>query len=408
MRTTLNLQVLLENVHCYDEADGWGSAEPYLWTCFFKVDGDSFAVESVGLIGSPVLSASNGSHGNLGDTDVDAGDDVPVPDAIGAWTTKLKPIPVNDSGLRSLIGDDLPGIAGVVVALMEEDGWPDHLADVGYGAFVDAVHLAVVKVAASFQHALSAPTQQEIQQQIDQVKAAAADAVHAAVKDAMDGWDLLWFGTVGNNDDQIGTEAFTTDSDQLTTTPAIDLVKRWTGDNGDWEIRGVVRGIPAFSCSVEELFGSPRDAAEERAMAAMRTFRDSDYRALPGLAGWWGQLERLTPLLRDLAASDPLVAEALRGLLRDAGTWLEDTETPIEPASVARFETVLSALDGRMTSHARVVLRQARRMLRQVDGASFHEAVHLAAVVKPVGRKLRVHIAPLAPLRSSYRSRGLR
>ncbi len=79
MRATLNLETVLQNVHCHDEGDGWGNAEPYIWTVFFKVDGDNFAVEAgAGLIGSPTIVSSNGSHGNLGNTDVDAGDDVPV------------------------------------------------------------------------------------------------------------------------------------------------------------------------------------------------------------------------------------------------------------------------------------------------------------------------------------------
>ena len=36
MRATLNLETVLQNVHCHDEGDGWGNAEPYIWTVFFK------------------------------------------------------------------------------------------------------------------------------------------------------------------------------------------------------------------------------------------------------------------------------------------------------------------------------------------------------------------------------------
>jgi hypothetical protein len=264
MRAIQNLEVLLQEVHCHDEGDGWGNAEPYIWTVFFKVDGDNFAVQAgSGLIGSPTIVSSNGSHGNLGNTDVDAGNVVPVPEAVGSWTTKLKPIPINDAGLRALLGeDDVPAIAGVVVALMEEDGWPDHLANTGYSAFVDAVHLAVVKVAASFQHALAAPTPEQIKEQIDVVKASAATSVKAAVKNAMSGWQLAWYGTFGNNDDTIGTEAFTTTGDQLVATPAITLNRRWSGDesgDGDWEIDGLFRGFPDVDCNLESIFSFSAD-----------------------------------------------------------------------------------------------------------------------------------------------------
>lgn len=399
MRATLNLETILQNVHCHDEGDGWGNAEPYIWTVFFKVDGDNFAVEAgSGLIGSPTIVSSNGSHGNLGNTDVDAGDDVPVPDAVGFFSTKLKPIPINDAGLRALLGaDDVPAITGVVVSLMEEDGWPDSLADTGYSAFVDAVQLAVVKVAASFQHALAAPTPQEIKDQIDVVKASAASSVKAAVKNAMSGWQLIWYGTFGNNDDGIGTEAFTTTTDELVATPVITINRRWSGDesgDGDWELDGVFRGFPQVDCHLESLFAFNAGKAEGReaqakSFDAMRAFRDGGFRELPGLGAWWGEFAAASAALSLLAEQRPEVQDALNGLLHEAGTWLGDRTAAIDPQSRARLNAVLDALAGDARGRTARVVRQAKRVVERLEGATFDDALRITAAMKPVGRTQR-------------------
>ncbi|MFJ6027876.1 hypothetical protein ACIQCN_10490 [Pseudarthrobacter sp. NPDC092424] len=408
MRPTLNLETVLQELHCHDEGDGWGNAEPYIWTVFFKVDGDNFAVEAgSGLIGSPTIVSSSGSHGNLGDTDVDAGYDVPVPDAVGRWSTKLKPIPINDAVLRSLLGaDDVPAIAGVVVSVMEEDGWPDSLADTGYAAFVDAVHLAVVKVAASFQRALAAPTPQQIKDQIEVVKESAASSVRAAVKNAMSGWQLIWYGTFGNNDDSVGTEAFTTTTDELVDTPAINFSRRWSGDesgDGDWELRGVFRGFPQVDCSLESLFavnaagGSPQDAAQTGSFEAMRAFREGGFREFPGLGAWWAEFTTASPALADIAAKRPEVQDALNGLLHDAGTWLGDQSAPIDGAARERLDTVLDAVSGDASAHTRRVVRQAKRLVERLDGVAFGDALRMASELKPVGRTPRGAPRPEEP-----------
>src|SRR5215211_941806 len=139
-RTAFTLKMQVSQVLCHAEGDGAGDAGPYLWPVFFKIDGESFAVDQVGLIGFPKVVKTNGKHGNLGQ-DMTAGDQVFVPAAVGQYTTLLKPIPVNDPTLRTLLGDDLPAILGLVVVLMEEDGWTDDIATAGYNALVDAVHL---------------------------------------------------------------------------------------------------------------------------------------------------------------------------------------------------------------------------------------------------------------------------
>lgn len=391
MATTLNVDVSIANVHCHDEGDGWGNAEPYLWTCFFKIDGDSFAVQAgSGLIGSPVISSSNGSHGNLGDTDVDAGDDVAVPEAIGLWRTKLKPIPVNDAGIRALLGaDNLPGFVGVVVVLMEEDGWSNSIADAGYSAFVDAVQLGVVKVAASFQKAVAKPTQVQIQAAIDQVKSAAGASVRAAVKDAMSGFQLIWYGTFGDNDDQVGSEAFVSDSDTLSGSLGIDIGRRWSGDDsgdGDWEITGRIRGVPDIQCSLDNLFDSFAAAQVGPSMDALRAFRDGPFRTMPGLGAWWDEFALLSPALVEVAATDTALQDALLGLLTSGTQALERPDEPVPNDVLDYLATVIERLDGRVGRRSGKVIHQARRLLGEIRGHRLSDAIEVAARFKPIGR----------------------
>lgn len=239
-RTAFNLKMQLTDLVCHDEADGIGAAEPYLWPVFFKIDGDSFAVDSFGLIGFPTITSTNGNHRNLGDSSVGEDDRVAIPAALGSQTTLLKPIPVNDPSYRIILGDDLAAIAGVVVVLMEQDSWPNDLAVAGYKALVDAVTLGVARVAASFQHNAAPPLKEEIDEQIALVKDFAAKMVRGAILDAMSAGQIAGFGTVRNNDDKIGTEAFTVTQDDFARVNTKTFERRWkepeSGGDGDWSI----------------------------------------------------------------------------------------------------------------------------------------------------------------------------
>ena len=86
--------VKLSSIHCRDEADGIGDAEPYLWTIFFKIDGETIkhAPNSLVLTGDAVFHFGPGSHGNLGTKSVNAGQTVQIPAAIGEWHIQLQPI----------------------------------------------------------------------------------------------------------------------------------------------------------------------------------------------------------------------------------------------------------------------------------------------------------------------------
>jgi hypothetical protein len=124
-----NLQTLisLDHLHCNSEADP-GSGEPYLWTASFTIDGDTLRN------GPFVIVTSPGSHGNLGDSDVDAGDDVPIPAELGERRFTLTPMP-GDGSRDSWVG--------VVVALLESNWTTDAAAEAGHVAFNQTLEQAI-------------------------------------------------------------------------------------------------------------------------------------------------------------------------------------------------------------------------------------------------------------------------
>lgn len=258
-RATLDLKIALKNLHCHDEGDGAGNAAPYLWPVFFKIDGHGYAVRSAaaGLAGSPVIESREGGHGNLGRSEdgktVNAGHDVAIPAGIGVWKSALKPIPILDKTLRARFGDDLPGFAGVVVVLMEEDGWPDDVPRKAYAALVSAVSKGVTEVAAEFRHAMTAPTKAEIEADLAAIKDAAAGKVTKAVKAAMSDSEKVWFATFGDNDDLIGSQGWVFGYDELAT-QVIDISQRWRRE-GDWTLTGSVTSTPRESVRYTAAWG---------------------------------------------------------------------------------------------------------------------------------------------------------
>lgn len=163
------------------------------------------------------------------------------------FETVLKPIPVIDPSYKMTLGDDLPGIVGVVFVVMEEDGWPDDLAEAGYNALVDAVRLAIAKFTTAFQHNSSPPSTEEIDAALEKVKEGAMSLVRGAIVNKMSGGQVAWYGSVGNNDDQLGVATHYMDQDALVAQPSREYLDRWTDDDtdgcGDWQVRTVFRNL---------------------------------------------------------------------------------------------------------------------------------------------------------------------
>jgi hypothetical protein len=165
MTPTLQTLISLDRLHCHNTAEILFSDEPYLWTAFVKVDGDTLVLDLIGdrpdaelteedlyLRGRCSFVAGSGSHGNLGVSDVDEGEDVAIPSTLGdlplgEFGGTLKPIPLTDRAKQKLrdrfpeisIPDAVNGTVAVVVVLADENSLSDAAAEAGHATFKTAL-----------------------------------------------------------------------------------------------------------------------------------------------------------------------------------------------------------------------------------------------------------------------------
>ena len=237
----LNIEFKLDRIHCHDEGDGPGNAEPYLWTVFFKVDGDTVVVNSddignIFLQGPPTVVTTPGSHGNLGTSNVDEGDDVNVPAIIGEYRTVMKPIPMTTPVLGKT---EVGGMIGCIVVLMEEDNTSDSDAARGHERLDSAVRDQLSQLLGTLGISKQEPTEEDINAMSDRI----GDAVKSAIQDGVG--VVEWILGFGNMDDQIGSGVFrfshgTLESSAGTTIP---FGRRWDNE-GDWELFGHIKATP--------------------------------------------------------------------------------------------------------------------------------------------------------------------
>jgi hypothetical protein len=235
--------VKLSSIYCRDEADGIGDAEPYLWTIFFKIDGETVkhTPNTLTLTGDAVFHFGPGSHGNLGTKSVDAGDTVQIPAAIGEFHTQLQPI-ILTKGSTTI---PVPGIVGAVAVLMEEDNVSDSGAEQGHQALNNFVRNEIN----NFIHGINlldfinvpnpeSKLNELVEMMKKKIQDGASGVVSSAIRQAQGFWANLWSAL--NKDDKIGSVTWTfSQQDIVQHRYAISLNQRWRNE-GDWELFGVV------------------------------------------------------------------------------------------------------------------------------------------------------------------------
>jgi hypothetical protein len=234
---TLDAKLTLKSLYCHDEGDGAGSAEPYLWTVFFKIDGDTTVVDGTfTLQGTATVVTTPGNRRNLPNRSVDGGESVPIPAVLGEFGTHLKPIPLQQpAGEFKEVG----GVMGMIAVLMEQDNTPASAIARGHDALNQTVQDSLNALIPNLKIGHEKPTEEEIKAIRKQV----GDAVAKAVADGVSIWD--WMGGVGNMDDLIGSEVFRFSHSELEAQGAsgIGIQKRFR-NQGDWELLGRVTAFP--------------------------------------------------------------------------------------------------------------------------------------------------------------------
>lgn len=235
MADSIRVTYDLTKLHCVDEGDGSGNAEPFMWTVYFKVDGDTVKVnDQLELEGTATVVTTPGNHGDLPD-DVDAGDDVSIPSSLGHFATTLRPIKTPIAGLT------VGGMVGCIAVVMEEDSTPDDAIVKGHKALNEALQTKLDQLIPTLGIQKQAPTEADI----DAVEKALEKAVEDAVADGVDFWDVL--GSLFGNlqDDMIGTARFIFSHDELDKQAgkSVAVSEHWSEDeseDGSWTLYGKV------------------------------------------------------------------------------------------------------------------------------------------------------------------------
>ncbi len=381
-RDVMSTSIKLDRIVCHDEGDGWGSAEPYLWTVFFKIDGETVAVtEALTLAGTATIVPTPGSHGNLPNGDVDPGEVIPIPPVLGEFTSLLNPIPVPPP-LQPLAGEDLAGIIGVVIVLMEEDNVSDDGAEAGHQGLNNGVAAAIADIIATRSFTNPDITEEEIAAYLDAIEDAVVDAITDNQNIFEDIWAFL------NADDQIGSKVFFFDQDDLTENPTIEFSQRFE-NQGDWEIFGqisasVVCPADALAATSGKLRGILPDISTE-----MRAFRD---KAFPGtqLHRWWTLAERNAPVLAaavernaDLQASTAALAREIPAMLKDPGARFTNEQLGYAAA-------VFKGLAATGNRRARIDASRALDLLPHLQGRTVGEGIELLSRVAPARNPVAV------------------
>jgi hypothetical protein len=197
----------------------------YLWTVFFKIDGDTvFVNEALKVQGTATVVGTTGNHGDLGTALISTlPGSIPIPAELGDFSTLLKPIPVGVKSLSSEISPStltVAGVLGCVAIFFFQIGTPDDDLEPGHQALNSSLQQALNQLISSFtitNHTVTAAEVAAIQKQVE-------TAVTAAITNAVSTGNkiLTWLDLEGQ-DVLVGAVNYQFSGDDLASSPAAGI-----------------------------------------------------------------------------------------------------------------------------------------------------------------------------------------
>ena len=239
-----NIQITFdfERLRCFDEADGLGRAEPYLWTIFFKIDGLTIFINTKNpanpfIQGTPLVVPNFLNHNDLGKPEWDAGDDAALPKTVSEFGTLLHPIKLTPplNGIASV-----DGIMGCIAVLLEEDSSSDSDVATSHNALNSLIGTKLSKLLSTVDVSVPEKIQAKFNAMATQIKPVIQSAINESIAGA------TWLGGL-TGDDFIGNAIlqFSTSGlkNHILSTGGTDQIflHRFKNDEGDWEIQSRIK-----------------------------------------------------------------------------------------------------------------------------------------------------------------------
>jgi len=235
-----NVKIKLKTLTCHNKTENWGKTVPYLWTIFFRIDGDCVIIaHDFKLVGKGVFHHGQGSHGNLNIAEIQKGQTISIPTNVGEWTTYLTPFVV------PYFDQKVPSITGAISVLMEQNNVSGKGAEAGHKALNQQVELAVNQSLAEFDprdvdiNDIMGSIQNYFETKVASFTDSIQKDITNAIKKKQSLFRNLW--TLMNADSMLGYHVWNFSQKEILESKekSIDFGNRWqTGEHGDWEIKG--------------------------------------------------------------------------------------------------------------------------------------------------------------------------